>query len=271
MPRTITSLEGYTRKIRAVEAAPDEVLLYRGHADRKEFKLLPSVLRDPKFAENENTILRELIASHPAEFASDLTTLEQLARVQHYSLPTRLLDATWNPLVALYFASKEHPGKTGQVVVFRIKKNRVKFYDSDTVSCVANLAHLKSGEKAEINFVLTGPDFNKQPSIDRLLQFIRVEKPHFRPEIVPGHLKTVLCVKPKQNTRRILAQGGAFLLFGIFQDLDTNTAEGIAVERINVNANKKDNILKELDIMGINESTMFPEIESAARYIRGKL
>ena len=91
MPRTITSLEGYTRKISEIQPAPDEVLLYRGHP-RKEFKLLPSVLRDPKFQEAEHAILRELVASHPAEFASDTTTLERLVRVQHYSLPTRLSD-----------------------------------------------------------------------------------------------------------------------------------------------------------------------------------
>ncbi len=271
MSRTITSLEGFTRKIRAVRPALDEVLLYRGHSHRRHFKLLPSVLRDPKLVDAEHAILRELVASHPGEFASDATTLEKLARAQHYSLPTRLLDATWNPLVALYFASNEHDGTTGEVIVFRVKKSHVRFFDSDTVSCVANLAHLKSAERQAIDFSLTGNAFNQQTQVERLLQFIRVEKPHFTPTIVPDHLKTVLCVKPKRNSQRILVQAGAFLLFGIFGDLDSNIADGILVERIPVNGRKKSDILRELDIMAINESSMFPEIERAARYIRGKL
>lgn len=270
MARTITSLEGFARKIRAVVPANDEVLLYRGHPNRT-FTLLPSVMRDGTLFAAEHAILRDLIASHPGDFAQDSTTLEQLARAQHYSLPTRLLDATWNPLVALYFASKDNDGRTGEVVVFRIKKTHVKFYDSDTVSCVANLAHLKQAERDAIDFSMSGDDFNNQTHVDRLLQFIRAEKPHFRPGIVPIHLKSVLCVKPKRNSQRILVQSGAFLLWGIFDKLDDNAAAGIAVERISVNGNHKDGIRRELDRMAINESSMFPEIESAARYIRGRV
>jgi hypothetical protein len=270
MPRNITSLEGYVRKISEIQPKTDEVLLYRGHSQKK-FTLLPSVLRDPKFQEGEHAILRELVASHPSDFASDTTTLEQLVRVQHYSLPTRLLDATWNPLVALYFTVKDDLDKTGEVIVFRIKKDQVKFFDSDTVSCVANLAHLKTTEKQAIDFALSKDLFNKQPQIDRLLQFIKVEKPSFRDIIIPDHLKAVLCVKPKQSNQRILAQSGAFLLFGLASDLDTHPIPGITIERIRVNAREKGKIVKELDRMSVNESTMFPEIEKAALYIRSRL
>ena len=272
MTQTISSLTGFTGKIRSVTPAPDEVLLYRGHPDRRKYKLLPSVLREDKFKNAEETILRELVASHPAEFSSDFSTLEQLARVQHYSLPTRLLDVTWNPLVALYFATKELEGTTGEVIVFRIKKDHVKFFDSDAVSCVANLAHLKIAEKNAIDFGITDTiAFNSQPSIDRLLQFIRVEKPHFRAGINQTHLKTVLCVKPKKNNPRILAQSGAFLIFGITDCLDTTPVDGITIERIQISAQKKGVIINELDRMGINDSTMFPEIEKAALYIRRTL
>jgi hypothetical protein len=270
MPQTIKSIEGFTRKIRGVLPAADEILLYRGHSKRT-YQLLPSVLRDVNLINAEHAILRELVASHPSEFAQDATTLEQLARAQHYSLPTRLLDVTWNPFVALYFACNEHDGTTGEVIVFRIKSSYVKFYDSDTVSCISNLAHLKFNERNTIDFTLAGVAFNEQPNIDRLLQFIRSEKPHFRAEIVPEDLKTVLCVKPKKNSQRILVQAGAFLLFGISDDLDAHPAAGISVERIRVNGNSKADLRRELDRFAINESSLFPEIEKAARYIRGSI
>jgi len=277
MSQTITSLEGFVRKIRQVAPGPDEVLLYRGHSNASHHKLIPSVLRELKSRNAEHTILRELVSSHPHEFERDRSTLDQLARVQHYGLPTRLLDVTWNPLASLYFAASENDGIPGEVIVFRVKKHLVKFYDSDTASCISNLAHLSTDEKAAIDFgLLNGLDpdpdpFNSQAPIDRLLQFIRVEKPHFRNRIVKSHLKSIVVVKPKLSNRRILAQSGAFLLFGHEADLELAPPISIAIDRIRINGNKKTVICRELDRMAINDSSMFPEIEKAAIYIRGKL
>lgn len=271
MTQTISSLEGYVRKIRNVTPADDELLIYRGHSNRREYKLVPSLLREEKYRDAENVILRELVATHPSEFEPDRSTLEQLVRVQHYSLPTRLLDVTWNPLAGLYFATKEGDGPPAEVIVFRVKKDLIRFYDSDTASCIANLAHLSATEKDSINFSLVGSAFNTQSPIDRLLQFIRVEKPHFRGEIVPDHLRSVIVVKPKLNNKRIIAQSGAFFLCGLSVDLEASPPPEISIERININGNKKSVIRDELDRMAINDSTMFPEIEKAALYIKGKL
>ena len=43
------------------------------------------------------------------------------------------------------------------------------------------------------------------------------------------------------------------------------------IERIQINGKKKTLILAELDRMAVNDSTMFPEIEKAAIYIKNKL
>ncbi|GAB6158808.1 hypothetical protein JCM39194_20080 [Desulfotomaculum varum] len=53
--------------------------------------------------------------------------------------------------------------------------------------------------------------------------------------------------------------------------LDTTPVTGITFERIRINGKKKKSMIQELDRMGINKSTMFPEIEKAALYIREKL
>lgn len=45
----------------------------------------------------------------------ELSDLELLARLQHHGAATRLLDATRNLLVALYFAVRENPDKNGML------------------------------------------------------------------------------------------------------------------------------------------------------------
>ena len=78
---------------------------------------------------HERDIILEIQAVHPGEFARDNTMFDRLVRMQHFNLPTRLLDVTANPLVALYFASElSEPETDGSVVVYSVPRLRVKFF-----------------------------------------------------------------------------------------------------------------------------------------------
>jgi hypothetical protein len=104
----------------------------------------------------------------------------------------------------------------------------------------------------------------------RLLHFIREEKPYFVDKIVPADLKRIVCVKGKMANNRIVSQSGAFLLFGLGATLPEAGDAQIAVERVSIKASEKGKILKELDSLNINESTVFPYIENSAKYIAKK-
>ena len=125
---------------------------------------------------------------------------DKLVRMQHFGLPTRLLDVSLNALVALYFATDPGPDgglpSDGMVTAFAIQREHEKWFDSDAVSCIANLANMTSEEKTEINRLrkdLKGDissasnikKFNKYDVMQRLHQFIRSEKPYFQPIINP--------------------------------------------------------------------------------------
>ena len=250
-------------------------IFYRGHSSER-YRLVPSLFRKNSqgrsiYSSQEHILYRELYMSEYKEFINDRYTLDKLVRMQHYSMPTRLLDLTTNPLIALYFACKSSVDTDegiGEVIIFFIDDKHVKYYDSDTASCIANLARLSDQEKESIKFNFDRERFNQQTSIKKLLHFIRDEKPFFEPRIDKYDLQNIICIKGIKNNERITSQSGVFLLFGLNASLEEIGNDFIQIKRIKIKNRKK--ILNELDLLNINESTVFPGIESSARYISFK-
>ena len=110
-------------------------------------------------------------------------------------------------------------------------------------------------------------EFHSNPSVKRLLHFIKMEKNHFDDNINPKDLLSNYIVKGKMNNRRILAQQGAFLLCGL-NSLDEEK-EITPIKTLKIFFGEKENLKIELDkLMSINDATIFPEIINHARYIK---
>lgn len=98
----------------------DEEWIFRGHEDSR-FSLKPSVARiepyEGTIPSNEEKMLSEFKKRY---LSSPTNPWDLLALTQHHGLPTRLLDWTKNPLVAMFFAV-ERPSeyKTSTVWAYR--------------------------------------------------------------------------------------------------------------------------------------------------------
>ena len=64
-----------------------------------------------------------------------------------------------------------------------------------------------------------------------------------------------------------MAQAGAFIIFGLTGFNSPVLTKGIGETRINIPSTAKSNLRRALDMIGINESTLFPEIDKAANVI----
>lgn len=246
---------------------------FRGHSDAR-YELTPSLLRkwdngDWQFMPNEDRLCKELLIAHHDEFQGDNYCFDRLVRMQHYGLPTRLLDISGNPLVALFFACSSNPEKLevdGEVIVFQVASDSVKYYDSDTVSCLSNLSNLTYAQKNGIDLSLDKEAFNKTEVAGKLLHHIKSEKGFFEGRIVPDDLGSIVCVKAKRTNIRIKSQSGAFLLFGHEAALPDAGQDGIEINRVTIK--NKSHILKQLDRININATTVYPSIDQTAVHLR---
>jgi hypothetical protein len=272
----IKNIADFVKELQKIKIKSSE-LFFRGHSD-VEFQLKPSIYRNRKLINNEHYLFKEFILRTPTDFLNEKSALEKLVKMQHYGLPTRLLDLTTNALVALFFACGKSK-RDGKVIVFRVPNNDIKYYDSDTVSILANIS------KRPINFdikeikTMDIDDFNKQEQIGYLIHEIKEEKSYFQPIINPKDIERVVAVKVKQSNSRIIKQSGAFFIFGIngvksqpaiipnewILNLESNGVD------FRIDNDSKETILQELNVVGINEATLFPELENQAKYLKKHL
>lgn len=177
---------------------------------------------------------------------------------QHYGVPTRLLDFTENPLVALYFCCQQMDSKEGYVSIihfFNFMQWSIFNDDSSTLSVNDLISHIVNDQ------IFHGSS--------------QIEKMKVRPIIIT----------PTYIDNRMSAQSSKFMLWGsnnyaLEEMIRENNymipfSEGSKLgnenerffTKIYIDENAKKSIMKELQLMNVTEKTIFPGLDGIGRYI----
>ncbi|MFC2732124.1 MAG: FRG domain-containing protein, partial [Streptococcus mutans] len=148
----VTKFVDLANSIKKIESE-GETLFYRGvqpyykgkgteyHENFNKDVIIPKLYRDSL---NEKEIIEAALDKYPNEFSNINSNIEVLLKLQHYEIPTRLLDITSNPFIATYFSLDNIPEKkTSKVYIFNSKDFVLKNTQSHTVEMIVSMSRLE--------------------------------------------------------------------------------------------------------------------------------
>lgn len=271
--------DNYTYEVSAeIPTLPDHKyvhlpkFIYRGHSNHEKYQLVPGVFRWKKLSDGhevgeysqlEYNILEDFI-SESCRYIKNVPINDVAAWLeiaQHFGAPTRLLDFTENPLVALYFACSGTTESDASVwIVNEPFYNQLYFgapllYASHTNQLIGDI----------INW-------------DVMLQ-------QYPPADHVQYSRYPVIYRPAHREERMSTQSSVFMLWGALRMPLTNIISpdnymsfdkkpekpqnGVLTHIIIPNDAKKQ-ILSQLDELGVNEKFIYPGLDGVGKYIKAK-
>ena len=233
-----------------------EGVFFRGQSEEFEF-IIPSIFRDIKYIENEYELIKEAEISYPLEIQKIKYQSDKLALMQHYGLPTRILDITTNALVALYFAVSENKDKDGVVYLFN-KKNKEKILTSKSIPVIIKtvLSNLTYKEKLLLDltfrkiqnkelllFSLKKVNYRILPIIEKIYDTIKMDIGFVPTNIKISDFYGLNFVTPLEVDERIIRQNAMFIIFGLDGIYDSHK-EGLKQLKVDSELMRKRAILE---------------------------
>lgn len=191
--------------------------IYRGQS-KEEWKLIPKIFRENYSWANDKVVIEAWKRRSSIFINRSLTSWwDWLTLAQHHGVPTRLLDWTFTPLVAAFFASIDNLDSDGVIYAYKYRRYII-------------------------------PEKND-----------------------PFDGNTIDVFRPNSITERVFNQDSIFTIHSKkTPELDDSSKEGELLKWI-ISKEYKLDLLNKLNQLGINYSTIFPDLDGLAKYISWRL
>jgi type I restriction enzyme M protein len=251
--KPVQSIEDFVARISRIKAKHSPVTWYRGHSDAN-YRLVPTIGRSFSYngkkltfsTDQEHLLLhrfRRRIYPHTGRI---LNAWEALLLARHHALPTRILDWSRSPFVALFFAASQRQNDDGDIWAM------VRFDDGEHD---LDVLHLSTEVPAKDPLTILDPP----------------------PDLDPGAVSdAVKILHPFYNSARIVSQDGVFTLHSdplrpldefANQPFDDKRLDFEHLIRIPIPATAKRKLIIQLDTFAINRRTIFPDLDGIAQHL----
>lgn len=231
----ITTLEEFITAVRLLTIYfGNSNLWWRGQADSK-WPLSPGVFRSG-YEKNEHNLIfdfRLRAKSRYTNCPTDNANSSWLLLMQHYGMPTRLLDWTESPLIALYFAVENEKEYKKESVIYALEPYKLNLSQCNHDAIMAPW----------------------HPDIGRLFN------DRFNPEDVYPDQR-IVALQTDQFDIRHLVQQSVFTIHGSGTAINQLDGCDNFLGKIVIPSTAKEDLRAMLKVFGITRAYLFPDLEN---------
>lgn len=238
--RKVRNIANYIDALRADQDG--NTRWFRGHGNAR-WPLLPGIMRSTPGLTEASALARFKQSAAMLTDRTPSTAFDWTFLMQHYGVPTRLLDWTESPLVALFFAVDNYEKhRTADAAVWCLKPTILN--ENANISNPLEANYIPSFEAPELEPYAT-------------------EKLH-----VPNVGLFPVATIATRNNPRIQAQMGTFTIHHTKKIAIEAVGDKSHVTKYVIPGNARGTIRKELKLLGLNQFSLFPELTSVGTILR---
>lgn len=211
---------------------------YRGHS-QESWDLVPSLLRETRWEEKEKLLFDEFNQTASRLFDKRSSDWEALFDMQHYWIPTRLLD--WTTVMGVAIAFILHSDYDGS------ENSALYILDPQSLNRLSgreDVIHLPEDKKFDYRQMY----WEHNP--------VKIEKP--------------IAIRPPQQSERLRAQKGVFTVHGTIDSGFESSAVN-CFKKISLSHDAKEEAKLFLKWANLDEYTIYPDIVGMAQHIKRKI
>ncbi len=238
------SVAEYLNHIKEIINKTEKLIWYRGQAD-EFWNLIPSLWREYN-SSKERGMTHEFLwqaKTRTQNPPNDKDWPGWLILMQHYGLPTRLLDWSKSPLVALFFAVNDN-----------------KYTYPDNSNSVVWLIH-----PGELNKLAISESYIYSIYTETARKMI---EPAFVDPKYCNENNTIVAAAAVENDLRMLIQQGAFTIHSSQTPLEEYKEFQKYLYKITIPDKYIPEIRFELDLLGYKRSLLFPDLDNLSQELK---
>lgn len=255
------------------ELAEEGYYIFRGYGIQSE--LLPGIMREKKFINKEKALLTDF-EKYGSSYFHATTPIDFMSYGQHFGIPTRLLDFTHNPFIALSFALFRAK-TTNNIEINDRSYYYIRYASLKENICLPNIAYRATwsavgqpidslADKAWECITNVKDTYEGDGKIEHIYKYVNdADRDEDQKKF---NNRPILFVDPNQANQRIIMQQGLFMFPYTLDEMEHMQILEEHSDYIMIHKAHREKLQSYLDTLGYNTFRLMPDLNSICEAVK---